>query len=375
METNNELYERYSRQLLLKGFGETGQRKLLAAKVLVAGAGGLGCPVLQYLAAAGVGTIGIADDDIVSLSDLHRQILYSVNDIGASKAERAAAVIKQLNPGIQSIVYNERLTVENTLSIIEQFDIVVDATDNFPARYMINDACVLLRKPLVSGAVSQFEGQVAIFNCPGKDGEPAVNYRDLFPVPPLEGEINNCAEAGVLGVLPGIIGTMQANETIKLITGIGQPLVNRLLVYNALNNQSYELALTHREDTNAPGPQDATAFKATDYGLECRTPSAVQEITVHELTELIQKEKITAIDVREWGEEPVLSWFPHNRIPLSQLNTSTACFDSDTLVFICQTGKRSIEAIRRLNVNDKKMYSLKGGILQWQKFQQMKEQV
>jgi molybdopterin/thiamine biosynthesis adenylyltransferase/rhodanese-related sulfurtransferase len=375
METNSELYERYSRQLLLKGFGETGQHKLLAAKVLVAGAGGLGCPVLQYLAAAGVGTIGIADDDIVSLSDLHRQILYSVNDIGASKAERAAGVIKQLNPGIQSIVYNERLTVENTLSIIEQFDIVVDATDNFPARYMINDACVLLKKPLVSGAVSQFEGQVAIFNCPGKDGELAVNYRDLFPVPPREGEINNCAQAGVLGVLPGIIGAMQANETIKLITGIGQPLVNRLLVYNALNNQSYELALTHREDTNAPGPQDTTTFKATDYGLECRTPSAVQEITVHELEELIQKEKVTAIDVREWGEEPVLGWFPHNRIPLSQLNTSTANFDGDTLVFICQTGKRSIEAIRRLNVNDKKMYSLKGGILQWQKFQQMKEQV
>jgi molybdopterin/thiamine biosynthesis adenylyltransferase/rhodanese-related sulfurtransferase len=375
METNSELYERYSRQLLLKGFGETGQHKLLAAKVLVAGAGGLGCPVLQYLAAAGVGTIGIADDDIVSLSDLHRQILYSVNDIGASKAERAAGVIKQLNPGIQSIVYNERLTVENTLSIIEQFDIVVDATDNFPARYMINDACVLLKKPLVSGAVSQFEGQVAIFNCPGKDGELAVNYRDLFPVPPREGEINNCAQAGVLGVLPGIIGAMQANETIKLITGIGQPLVNRLLVYNALNNQCYELALTHREDTNAPGPRDTVAFKATDYGLECRTPSAVQEITVHELAELIQKEKVTAIDVREWGEEPVLSWFPHNRIPLSQLNTSTANFDGDTLVFICQTGKRSIEAIRRLNVNDKKMYSLKGGILQWQKFQQMKEQV
>ncbi|MBD0294073.1 MAG: HesA/MoeB/ThiF family protein, partial [Flavisolibacter sp.] len=216
---SNEHNERYQRQVILQEFGEAGQQKLLQAKVLVIGAGGLGCPVLQYLAAAGVGVVGIADDDIVSLTNLHRQVLYSMSDIGKSKVERAAAILRQLNPDIEIIPYHLRLTNKNALDIITAYDIVVDATDNFPTRYLLNDACVLLSKPLIYGAVSKFEGQVAVFNGVGSSGEKSVNYRDLFPVPPQEDEVPNCAEAGVLGVLPGIIGSLQAGEVIKLITG------------------------------------------------------------------------------------------------------------------------------------------------------------
>ena len=234
-----ELYERYQRQIILPEFGEEGQQKLLKAKVLVIGAGGLSCPVLQYLTAAGTGTIGIVDDDVVALNNLHRQVLYSVGDIGSSKAERARHILHQLNPEIKILPYNERLTVQNALILFDEFDIIIDGTDNFSTRYMINDACVLMNKPLVYGAISQFEGQVSVFNFRQTENEEAVNYRDIFPDPPKEGEVLNCAEAGVLGALPGIIGTMMANETIKLITGIGEPLANQLLTYNALNNQVY----------------------------------------------------------------------------------------------------------------------------------------
>jgi adenylyltransferase/sulfurtransferase len=235
---DQKLYERYHRQIILPEFGEIGQQKLLKAKVLVIGAGGLGCPALQYLTAAGIGTIGIVDDDVVSLNNLHRQVLYSVNDIGLSKAERAAHILEQLNPDINIIAYNERLENQNAITLFHDFDIVVDGTDNFSTRYMINDACVLLNKPLVYGAISLFEGQVSVFRNQNADD---VNYRDIFPDPPKEGEVLNCAEAGVLGVLPGIIGTMMANETIKLLTGIGDSLINQLLTYNALNNQVYQL--------------------------------------------------------------------------------------------------------------------------------------
>ena len=225
---NHKSYERYQRQILLKEFGIDAQQKLLQAKVLVIGAGGLGCPALQYLVAAGIGTIGIVDDDIVSLNNLHRQVLYTVNDIGLSKAEVAAEKLKALNDEINIISYNERLTNKNALALLMNMILLVDGTDNFSSRYMINDACVLLNKPLVYGAISKFEGQVAVFNIKDEIQIRAINYRDLFPTPPKDDEVLNCAEAGVLGVLPGIIGTMQANETIKLITGIGKPLINTI---------------------------------------------------------------------------------------------------------------------------------------------------
>jgi adenylyltransferase/sulfurtransferase len=367
--SNEKLYERYHRQMILPEFGEEGQQKLLKAKVLIVGAGGLGCPALQYLTAAGVGTVGIIDDDVVALNNLHRQVLYSVNDIGLSKAERAAHILRQLNPEIEIIAYNERLTTQNALTLFDEFDIIIDGTDNFSTRYMINDACVLLNKPLVYGAISQFEGQVSVFNLqPLKRIEESVNYRDLFPEPPKEGEVMNCAEAGVLGVLPGIIGTMMANETIKLITGMGEPLVNQLLTYNALNNQFYQLKLSARKETRSLIPENETEFLKTDYEWLCAAPVQQAEIDVDSFNKLIGKEVIDIIDVRELHEVPEANEFPSIKIPLGQLAVNTDLIKSDTVVAFCQTGKRSLQAARILNDifgTRKKIYSLRGGILQW----------
>ncbi|MEP7372926.1 MAG: HesA/MoeB/ThiF family protein [Chitinophagaceae bacterium] len=363
-------YERYQRQIILKEFGEAGQEKLLQAKVLVIGAGGLGCPVLQYLTAAGVGTIGIADDDTVSLTNLHRQVLYSVNDIGLPKAERAASVMQGLNPDINIISYNQRLTVENALEIVKSFDIIIDGTDNFSTRYMINDACVLLDKPLVYGAISQFEGQVTIFNCCQESHDKPVNYRDLFPQPPKEDEVLNCAEAGVLGVLPGIIGTMMANETIKLITGIGEPLINRLLTYNALNNQVYELGLSAREETRALIPASEILFKRMDYQWLCGVSVSSFEIDGDTFDELLENQTIEVIDVREIGELPFVYEFDHQNIPLKYIGDSVQEIKSDTIVIFCQSGKRSKTAAVQLSGifgTTKKIYSLKGGIENWKK--------
>ena len=232
---NEEIqYERYQRQLILKGFGVEAQSKLKAARVLVIGAGGLGCPIMQYLVAAGVGHIGIADHDTVSVSNLHRQILFGQEDVGRPKVEVVKLKMNVLNQDAVIETWQEKWTPSLCLAQFPLFDIIVDATDNFASRYMINDACVLLGKPLVFGAVSQFEGQVAVFNHVLENGNHSVNYRDLFPEPPASGEVLNCAEGGVLGVLPGMIGAMQATEVIKLITGLGKPLVNRLWNYNAL---------------------------------------------------------------------------------------------------------------------------------------------
>ena len=315
---DNKIYERYQRQIILPEFGEAGQQKLLNAKVLVIGAGGLGCPALQYLTAAGVGTIGIVDDDTVALNNLHRQVLYSVGDIGLSKAERAAEILSQLNPDINIIPFKQRLTVENALEIMQSFDIIIDGTDNFSTRYMINDACVLLDKPLVYGAISQFEGQVAVFSphpSEGRSSDSSVNYRDLFPDPPKDDEVLNCAEAGVLGVLPGIIGTMQANETIKLITGLGDPLINRLLTYNALNNQVYELNLSAKPETRSLIPADEAAFKQMDYEWLCASAPASFEIDSDEFDELLETGGIDIIDVRELHETPEVDEFDHKGSP------------------------------------------------------------
>lgn len=364
---NDQSYERYHRQILLKGFGEEGQQKLLQAKVLVIGAGGLGCPALQYLTAAGVGTIGIVDDDVVALSNLHRQVLYSVNDIGLSKAETAAKVLSSLNPGIFITTYNERLTTANALDIINGYDLIIDGTDNFASRYMINDACVLSGKPLVYGAISQYEGQLAVFNFKN-DNSDAVNYRDLFPEPPKDGEVLNCAEAGVLGVLPGIIGTMMANETIKLITGIGESLINQLLTYNALANQVYTLGLSSREETRLLIPADEAAFKQINYDWLCASPLTSFEIDAERFTALLQEDDTAVIDVREWNERPAVDEFVFTQIPLSELQEKMPGIKKNAVVFFCQSGKRSLQAAQMLfNAfgDTKKIYSLQGGLLQW----------
>jgi molybdopterin/thiamine biosynthesis adenylyltransferase/rhodanese-related sulfurtransferase len=366
--TNDKLYERYQRQIILPKFGETGQRKLLKAKVLVIGAGGLGCPALQYLVAAGVGTIGIVDDDVVALNNLHRQILYSVNDIGLSKAEIAAKVLRELNPEITIISYNERLTTQNALSIIDEFEIVIDGTDNFSTRYMINDACVLLGKPIVYGAISQYEGQIAVFNLLKNINDESVNYRDIFPYPPKEDEVFSCAEAGVLGVLPGIIGIMMANETIKLITRIGEPIANQLFTYNALSNQVYLFTLPAGKETRSLIPKDKAEFLKTDYVWLCSSSLPDLEIDIHTFNSVIEKGKADVIDVREPNELPVVDEFSNIKIPLAQLADNSGRIKCDTVIAFCQTGRRSLQAVRILSGifgNTKKVYSLKGGITQW----------
>ena len=368
-----KLYERYERQIILPEFGEEGQQKLLMAKVLVIGAGGLGCPVLQYLNAAGTGTIGIVDDDVVALNNLHRQVLYSVNDIGLSKAERAAHILQRANPEIKIIPYNERLTVHNALMLFDDFDLIIDGTDNFSTRYMINDACVLMNKPLVYGAISQFEGQVSVFNFRQNENDEAVNYRDLFPNPPKEDEVLNCAETGVLGVLPGIIGTMMASETIKLITGIGEPLVNQLLTFNALNNQVYQLTLSARKETRSLIPKNEAAFLETDYEWLCSSEIIQSEINADTFSALITNGNVDVIDVREPYEMPVANDFSNIKIPLAQLTENISLIKSDTIVTFCQTGNRSLQAVRILSGifgAGKKIYSLRGGIVEWKKQKQ-----
>jgi molybdopterin/thiamine biosynthesis adenylyltransferase/rhodanese-related sulfurtransferase len=372
---NDRLYERYQRQLILKGFGAEAQQKLLSASVLVIGAGGLGCPVLQYLVAAGVGTIGIVDDDVVSLSNLHRQVLYNVQMIGRPKVDCAVEVLQQLNPQTRFTVYNERLTNKNAVSILSAFDIVVDGSDNFATRYLVNDACVLLNKPLVYGAISQYEGQVAVFNVQ-QNNERSANYRDLFPHPPKEGEVLNCAEAGVLGVLPGIIGSMMANETIKLITGAGRLLANKLFTYNTLNNQTYEFELSKRIETASLIPATIEALQETDYDWLCSTATLVNEIDATAFNEIIADGKAAIVDVREKDELPVITDFSHMQIPLNSLLQHTAWLTEDTIVIFCLSGKRSAAAAKQLNElfgTSKKIYSLKGGIQQW--MQQQKQTV
>ena len=361
-------YERYQRQVILKEFGEAGQQRLLNAAVLVIGAGGLGCPALQYLAAAGVGTIGMVDDDIVSLSNLHRQVLYTTRDIGFFKVDKATQVLQQLNPGINITACNERLTNQNALEIIKCYDIIIDCTDNFASRYLVNDACVLLNKPLVFGAVSQFEGQVAVFNFQYANGTASANYRDLFPQPPVEGEVLNCTEAGVLGVLPGIIGTMQANETIKLLTGMGKPLVDALFTYNALNNHVFEIALSRRQGTRLLIPKDEKAFLEMDYDWLCNMTDPQFELDAAGFDKLLLQDNIQVVDVREWDELPEIKDFTSTRIPLSKLGTNLFQFNKETIVFLCQTGKRSLLAAGSLNETlgkTKKLYSLRGGIANW----------
>jgi len=370
MKEETPSYERYQRQILLKGFGLEGQLKLLQAKVLVVGAGGLGCPALQYLVAAGVGTIGIVDEDIVSITNLHRQILFTVDDIGLPKSSTAKERLAKLNPEISITAYNERLTTNNALAIIKDYDIVIDATDNFYSRYLINDACVLLDKPIVYGAVSQFEGQVAILNYHSTTSIASANYRDLFPKPPIDGEVLNCAEAGVLGVLPGIIGSMQASETIKLITGIGTPLVNTVLTYHSLTNQMYEIEIVANPSTRFLLPVNEADFITMDYEWFCASPINKLEISIENFNRMANSADVEIIDVRELGESPIPTDINYFQIPLSQLNKNLAAIKKETIVVFCQSGKRSLQAAQILFDTfgeTKIIYSLKGGITEWVK--------
>ncbi len=261
---SNEQIERYSRHIILNEVGGMGQTRLLESKVLLIGAGGLGSPIAMYLAAAGVGTLGIVDDDVVDLSNLQRQILHGVSDIGVLKTKSAGTTIAEMNPDIKVIPYNERITSENAFQILEQYDLIVDGCDNFPTRYLLNDACVMLGKPIVHGSISQFEGQVTVLY-PGK----GPCYRCIFPEPPPPGMAPSCQEAGVFGVLPGIIGTIQAVEVLKVLLGIGEPLIGNLLLFDALSMDFNRLKLRQNCDCPMCG-ENPTIHELIDYEEFCQ---------------------------------------------------------------------------------------------------------
>jgi len=357
--------ERYDRQLSLKGFGAAAQAQLSNARVLVVGAGGLGCPALQYLAAAGVGHIGIVDDDIISLSNLQRQVLYQTADVGKKKAKVAAERLRLLNPDISIYVYLQFVDTSNALELFREYDIIVDGTDNFVARYIINDACSILQKPLVFAAVYQFEGQIAVFNVGDSKGM-ITNYRDLFENPPSPEHAPDCNEAGVLGVLPGVMGVMQANEVIKLITGIGKPLVNKLLIYQSLTGETYTVKISPGTNFDISYPTTKAAFEATNYLSFCNVNQVgVRELEPEEFYDLSSQIDVVIIDVREFGEVPEPD-FDHLQIPLSVLQQQVPDFEESQIILFCQSGMRSLKAASLINSSTKhkkRIYSLKGGIL------------
>lgn len=327
MEAQN--LKRYERQLILPEIGLAGQQKLLEAKVLVIGAGGLGCPILLYLAGAGVGKIGIVDDDLVELSNLHRQVLHQTADMGLNKAEVAAQKLSLLNPQIELISYPVRLVPENAAELIASYDLVIDGSDNFSTRYLVNDTCVALNKTLVFGSIYQFEGQVSVFNF-----NAGPDYRALYPDAPLPEETQNCGEAGVLGTLPGVMGSIMANEAIKIICGFGAVLSGQLLIFNALNNDTQLF--------NFAKASVKTGFKKKE------TPVAVvPEITLQQLKEWDDRQiPYQLIDVRECYEYEEYNVGGIN-IPLYDLNNHLADLaDQERIIFCCTTGKRSKIAIQ-----------------------------
>jgi adenylyltransferase/sulfurtransferase len=356
--------ERYSRQIILNNFGTKAQQQLCAAKVLVIGAGGLGCPALLYLAGAGIGTIGIVDDDKVSLSNLHRQVLFSTDDIDHFKTDCAKKKLTALNPEINIQTITQQIKAHNALKIITEYDYIIDGTDNFLSKYLINDACVVANKPLIYGAVSQYEGQVAVFNVEDENGI-STNYRDLFIAPPQEDKIPNCAQAGVLGVLPGIIGAMQAAEVIKLITQIGIPLINQLLTYNVLNQEIYTLQLQKNPASKALSSLQLHDFENTQYENISVCSTDEKEINANRFIDLM-KQNATLVDVREYGEMPDIDWLPHLHIPLSVLQNRLSEIEGDKVIFLCRSGIRSKKALAIYASYCKagKAYSLKGGIEQ-----------
>ena len=372
--TKEEL-ARYDRHIIIPGFGMEAQQKLKAAKVLVIGSGGLGSPVLLYLAAAGVGTIGIVDFDVVDDSNLQRQVLFGVNEIGKPKVEAAKRRLEALNPYIQLRIYNTHLNSQNALDILRDYDVIADGTDNFPTRYLVNDASVLLGKPNVYASIFQFEGQVSVFNYKDAEGDPGPNYRDLYPTPPPPGLVPSCAEGGVLGVLPGIIGSLQALEVIKVITGVGDTLSGRFYIFDALNFESRTFNIKRREDNPINGT-NPTITALIDYeqfcGMRAVEEAPLKEITAKELYDLqVKGEKFQLIDVREPHEYDIVN-IGAELIPLGTILNDTDAvagrIDTNKKVIVhCKMGGRSAKAIRALEEKFKftNLYNLKGGILSY----------
>lgn len=358
---------RYGRHLTLPSVGVQGQQKLKAARVLIVGAGGLGSPTALYLAAAGVGTIGLVDNDVVDVTNLQRQVLYDTRDVGRSKLDAARDRLTELNPHIRIETHATWLTSANALDILREYDIVIDGTDNFATRYLVNDACVLLGKPNVHGSIFQFDGQASVFAT--ADGP---CYRCLYPEPPPAGMVPNCAEGGVLGVLPGLIGTIQAVETLKLILGLGDSLAGRLLMIDTLSMEFRSVHITR--DPTCPMCGVRTITQLIDYDQFCGTPSlasastAVQEITPTALAErLARGDDFDFIDVREPYEAAVSNIPGARLIPLATLGGAIDSLDrSRDIVLMCRSGKRSADAARQLQAAGfSRVMSLAGGILRW----------
>jgi adenylyltransferase/sulfurtransferase len=362
---------RYSRHLLIPEVGLEGQRKLLAASVLVIGTGGLGSPVALYLAAAGVGRIGLVDYDVVDYSNLQRQVIHGMSSLDELKVESARRRMLDINPDIQVDVYNEPFTSENAMRIAEPYDIIIDGTDNFPTRYLTNDLCVLTGKPNVYGSIFRFEGQVSVFYA--KEGP---CYRCLFPEPPPPGLVPSCAEGGVLGVLPGTIGTLQATEALKLILGIGQPLIGKLMLYNALDMSFDFVRLRKNPNCKVCGP-DPEVTGLIDYEAFCGVPSHDHDegavgggwdITASELAERMKEgNHLRLIDVREPHELEISRLDGATLIPLGQLAGRMSELDSaEDIVLFCKSGTRSARALELLaSAGFRKMKNLKGGINAW----------
>lgn len=382
IELSNEEVQRYSRHLIMPEVGMEGQRKLKAASVLLIGAGGLGSPLAMYLAAAGVGRLGLVDYDVVDHTNLHRQVIHGTKDVGRPKLESAKETILDINPHVQVDLYEEPLTSENALRIFEPYDVIIDGTDNFPTRYLTNDACVLLGKPNVYGSIFRFEGQVSVFYA-----EEGPCYRCLFPEPPPPGLVPSCAEGGVLGVLPGTIGVLQATEAIKLILGVGKPLIGRLLLYEALNMEYNEVRLRKNPNCKVCG-ENPTVTELIDYEMFCGMPAhdrspytgqqmdqngqqdEVPAITPEQLAQRLEAgEDIFILDVREpheWGISN-LSHVGAQLMPMGQVLERMGELDTAREIVVqCRTGARSADVVRLLKQHGfSRLYNLEGGINRW----------
>jgi sulfur-carrier protein adenylyltransferase/sulfurtransferase len=357
---------RYSRHLILPDVALDGQRRIKAARVLLVGAGGLGSPAALYLAAAGVGTLGLVDFDVVDVTNLQRQVLHGTSDIGRSKLESARERIADLNPHVNVETHETRLTSENALEILGRYDIIVDGTDNFATRYLTNDACVMLGKPNVYGSIFRFDGQASVFAMP--DGP---CYRCLFPTPPPPGLVPSCAEGGVLGVLPGLVGTIQATETLKLILGAGDSLVGRLLLIDAMGMRFHTVRVPRDPACPACGTREITSL--IDYDEYCGNPGEidmhddVRDVTPRELAErLDRQDDFELIDVREPYEWQIGRIPGARLIPLGRLAGEMSSLDSTRdIVVYCRSGVRSADATRQLQAAGFRAANLAGGILRW----------
>jgi adenylyltransferase/sulfurtransferase len=371
MELTNDEIRRYSRHLILPEIGLAGQKKIRSTSVLCIGAGGLGSPIAMYLAAAGIGKIAIVDFDTVDYSNLQRQLLHTDADVGRPKTQSAMETIAGINPNVEVILHNTRITSKNALDLIRPYDIVVDGTDNFPTRYLTNDACVLLKKPNVYGSIFRFEGQASVF-APHLGGP---CYRCLYPEPPPAGTVPSCAEGGVLGVLPGIIGCIQATETLKLAIGKGTTLVGRLLLFNALDMKFRELKL--RRDPQCPVCGEHPTIKELgDYEMFCGiTPEIAasqtdpDEVTVQDMKKVLDNPKlgIKIVDVREPDEYEIACVKGVSLLPLSELQKRFTELDPNQRYYLhCKSGGRSMKALKFLREKGfKYLKSVKGGITAW----------